>query len=90
MTAAVDLTFDRHLRSLAPQIQRSGPLRPITLVCGERQEIHAAVLAAKRYTFIESGVTHPNFLDLLGVVTSPAQQQRVQHALGGVLTPVAA
>ncbi len=60
------------------------------LATAERQEIHAAVLAAKRYTFIESGVTHPNFLDLLGVVTSPAQQQRVQHALGAVLTPVAA
>ena len=48
------------------------------------------MLAAKRYTFIESGVTHPNFLDLLGVVTSPAQQQRVQQALDAVLTPVAA
>lgn len=60
------------------------------LATAERQEIHAAVLAAKRYTFIESGVTHPNFLDLLGVVTSPAQQRRVQDALGSVLAPVAA
>ena len=37
----------------------------------EQHEILAGVLAAKRYTFIESGVTHPNFLDLLGLVSSP-------------------
>ena len=60
------------------------------LATAERQEIHAAVLAAKRYTFIESGVTHPNFLDLLGVVTSPAQQRKVQDALGSVLAPAVA
>jgi hypothetical protein len=60
------------------------------LATTERQEIYAAVLAAKRYTFIESGVTHPNFLDLLGIVISPAQQRRVQDALGSVLAPVAA
>jgi hypothetical protein len=51
----------------------------------ERQEIEAAVLAAKRYTFIESGVTHPNFVDLFGLVTTPAQQQKVQQALGALL-----
>ena len=51
----------------------------------ERQEIEAAVLAAKRYTFIESGVTHPNFPELFGMVTTPAQQQKVQRALGAVL-----
>ena len=51
----------------------------------ERQEIEAAVLAAKRYTFIESGVTHPNFVELFGMVTTPAQQQKVQQALGDLL-----
>ena len=54
---------------------------------GERQEIYAGVLAAKRYTFIESGVTHPNFQELFGLVTTPAQQARVHAALGAVLAP---
>jgi hypothetical protein len=56
----------------------------------EQQEIRAGVLAAKRYTFIESGVTHPNFLGLLGLVSTPDQQQKLQHALGGLLAPAAA
>jgi hypothetical protein len=56
---------------------------------GERQEVYAGVLAAKRYTFIESGVTHPNFQELYGLVTTPAQQERVQKALGAVLAPAA-
>ncbi|HEX9822185.1 MAG TPA: diiron oxygenase [Methylomirabilota bacterium] len=56
---------------------------------GERQEVYAGVLAAKRYTFIESGVTHPNFQELFGLVTTPAQQERVQKALGAVLAPAA-
>jgi hypothetical protein len=55
----------------------------------ERREIYAGVLAAKRYTFIESGVTHPNFQELFGLVTTPVQQARVQAALGAVLAPVA-
>jgi hypothetical protein len=55
----------------------------------EQGEIRAAVLAAKRYTFIESGVTHPNFLDLLAMVTTPAQQQKLGQALGSLLAPAA-
>ncbi|HEU4369605.1 MAG TPA: diiron oxygenase [Methylomirabilota bacterium] len=55
----------------------------------ERQEVYAGVLAAKRYAFIESGVTHPNFQELFGLVTTPAQQARVQKALGAVLAPAA-
>lgn len=51
----------------------------------EQQEVLAAVLAAKRYTFIESGVTHPNFQELFGLVATPAQQRKVQEALGGLL-----
>ena len=55
----------------------------------DRQEVEAAVMNAKRYTFIESGVTHPNFQELFGMVTTPAHQERVQKALGAVLTPAA-
>ena len=54
-----------------------------------RQDVLAAVLAAKRYTFIETGVTHPNFLDLFGQVATPTQQQKVERAVGGVLAPAA-
>jgi hypothetical protein len=57
-----------------------------TLGKTEQQEVLAAVVAAKRYTFIESGVTHPNFQELFALVTTPAQQRKVQEALGGVLT----
>jgi hypothetical protein len=56
-----------------------------TLGSPVRQEVHARVLDAKRYTFIESGVTHPNFQELFGAVTTRAQQHRVQQALGSVL-----
>ena len=54
-----------------------------------RGEVHAAVLAAKRYTFIESGVTHPNFQELFQMVSTPAQRARVESALGPVLAPAA-
>jgi hypothetical protein len=53
------------------------------------QEVYAQVLRAKRYTFIESGVTHPNFQELFAMVTTPSQQERVQKALGGILHPPA-
>jgi P-aminobenzoate N-oxygenase AurF len=51
----------------------------------EREEIYASVVRAKRYTFIESGVTHPNFQELFGAVTTPDQQAKVQQALGTLL-----
>lgn len=60
-----------------------------TLPAGQRRDVLAAVRAAKRYTFIESGVTHPNFQELFAQVTTPAQQQRVQAALGPVLAQAA-
>ena len=67
--------FERHIdRTLAP---------------GVRREVLDAVRAAKRYTFIESGVTHPNFQELFGQVTTAAQQRRVQAALGPVLAHAA-
>ena len=52
---------------------------------GRRTEVYARVLDAKRYTFIESGVTHPNFVELFGSLTTPEQQAQVQKALTGVL-----
>ena len=43
------------------------------------------MLAAKRWTFIESGVTHPNFGVTFGEVTTPEQQEKVQAALATIL-----
>jgi len=47
----------------------------------ERKEILVGLLKAKRHCFIESGVTHPNFLELFLSVTTSAQQARVQGAV---------
>jgi len=51
----------------------------------ENQMLHDSVQKAKRYTFIESGVRHPNFLELCGEVHTSVQQERVQTALATVL-----
>jgi P-aminobenzoate N-oxygenase AurF len=59
------------------------------LGAAERAEIRDGVLAAKRYAFIESGVTHPNFLELFEAVATPAQRQKVQRGVGSVLAPAA-
>jgi hypothetical protein len=59
------------------------------LAAAEREDVYARVLGAKRYTFIESGVTHPNFQELFTTVTTPAQRERVQKALAGLLQPAA-
>jgi len=67
--------FERYLgRSLGATVER---------------QVYAGVLAAKRYTFIESGVTHPNFQELFQMVSTPAQQARVQSELGPVLASAA-
>ena len=58
-----------------------------TLSAADRREVQRAVMAAKRHAFIESGVTHPNFQELFGMVTTAEQQARVQSALGAVLAP---
>jgi hypothetical protein len=60
-----------------------------TLPAADRREVQRAVMAAKRHAFIESGVTHPNFQELFGMVTTPAQQERVQKALMPILAPAA-
>lgn len=55
----------------------------------ERDELFAGILRAKRWTFIESGVTHPRFQELFGEVTTEAQREKVGVALGGLLAPAA-
>jgi hypothetical protein len=59
------------------------------LSAADQQEIRAGVLAAKRYAFIESGLTHPNFLELFTLVATAEQQQRVLRALGVMVVPAA-
>ena len=49
----------------------------------ETTEIQDSVLRAN----IESGVTHQNFQELFGIVTTPPQQQKVQKALEPLLAP---
>jgi len=58
-----------------------------TLGGPDRREILAAVLRAKRHAFIENGITHPDFQDLLGTVLTPAQQERLRWALSAALAP---
>ncbi len=56
----------------------------------EREDLERGILRAKRWTFLESGVTHPRFQELFAQVTTPAQQAKVGEALAGLLAPVAA
>ena len=56
----------------------------------EREDLEQGLLRAKRWTFIESGVTHPRFQELFAEVTTPAQQAKVGKALGTLLGAVAA
>jgi hypothetical protein len=51
----------------------------------EQEEIRQGLLKAKRHAFLESGVTHPNFLELFLVVTTPDQRAKVQRALDLIL-----
>lgn len=50
----------------------------------ETAEIRDAVLRAKRWTFLISGVTHPRFQELFAEVTTPAQRERVGAALASL------
>jgi hypothetical protein len=50
-----------------------------------REQVGREVLRSKRWTFIESGVTHPNFEELFVAVTTPAQRERVGRALAPIL-----
>jgi hypothetical protein len=57
-----------------------------TLDASELDELRAAVLKAKRWTFILSGVTHPRFQELFVEVTTPAQRERVGAALDALFS----
>jgi len=56
----------------------------------EREDLRSGLLRAKRWTFLESGVTHPRFQELFAEVSTPDQQERVGAALSGLLEPVLA
>jgi hypothetical protein len=47
----------------------------------ERTEIYNEVLKVKRWVFLSSGITHPNFIELFNEVTTLPQRERVQWAL---------
>jgi hypothetical protein len=51
----------------------------------EKQDLYYGILRAKRWTFIESGVTHPGFQELFVEVTTAAQQKRVGSAVTALL-----
>jgi hypothetical protein len=57
--------------------------RPLT--SAERTEVLAGVVAAKRHTFIASGLMHPSFRELFSLVATRAQRLRVEQALGTTL-----
>lgn len=57
-----------------------------SLTQAERQEVFTGVYKAKLWTFIESGTSHPNFLELFLQVSTPEQQARVMQALHGLFS----
>lgn len=78
LVAAVDGLLQQQvqhdLANLATLLDRS-------FTAQETAELHGAVLSAKRWTFVLSGVTHPRFQELFAEVTTAAQQERVGAAL---------
>lgn len=51
----------------------------------ELDELRGALLRAKRWTFLLSGVTHPRFQELFAEVATPSQEARVGAALESLL-----
>jgi hypothetical protein len=60
-----------------------------TLTKSEEKRVFDAVLEAKRYTFLITGVTHPRFMELFAEVATPDQQERVNAALIAMLPVLA-
>ena len=69
---SVQARFD--VENLRRSIRRS-------LTGAEEAEVLQAVTAAKRYAFVESGLTHSTFRELFSLVATRAQRQRVEDAL---------
>lgn len=90
LVAAVDGLLQTQARS---DIKNLTKLTNRGFTPAEQEDLFQGILSAKRWTFIESGVTHPRFQELFEAVTTPAQRERVGAALGRLLastTPVAA
>jgi hypothetical protein len=81
LVAAVDGLLRRQVEhdiaNLSAQIGR-------TLRAAETAELRGALLGAKRWVFLMSGVTHPRFQELLLEVTTAPQRERVAVALDGL------
>ncbi len=82
LVGAVDGLLQEQVRMDVENLQR---YIDRTFTDSESEEVTSNVLRAKRYTFIESGVTHKNFLETFAEVTTPEQQEKVQKALGALL-----
>jgi hypothetical protein len=61
----------------AMDVRNLESLMRAALPTSERERVEAAILKAKRYTFIGSGVTHPKFQELFEAVFTPAQRELV-------------
>jgi hypothetical protein len=82
LVAGVDGLLQQQSRLDLENFER---LRARPLASGLRDEVGREILRAKRWTFIESGVTHPRFQELFLAVTTPAQRDKVGKALGPIL-----
>lgn len=47
----------------------------------EGQDLYEKILKTKRWVFMESGITHPNFLEIFNYVTTASQRKQVEEAL---------
>jgi hypothetical protein len=82
LVAGVDGLLQQQSRLDVENFER---LRGRALASERRDEVGREILRAKRWTFIESGVTHPRFQELFVAVTTPAQRDKVSQALGPIL-----
>lgn len=57
-----------------------------TFSAEEQQAIRETVLRAYRWQYISSGVQHPHFMKLLGGMITRPQMQRIQTALGHIVS----
>lgn len=82
LVAAVDIVL---------RAQSAADGRYFATICGrivgksELQSLRSSLLAAYRWQYICSGVQHPHFAELLGGMTTAAQQQRITAALAPML-----